>query len=383
LARIEFLKQSRMKAFLLTFFAISCWAASDNIQVEKDGPYWKVTVSGTLPAQPVGRITSGGDLTVRGKASRQIHFVISDRVRGGTAADARRIGEQFRALNMAGQLFFPQNSPVRVDVPRKSSYLSLFSPGGAIDAADLDGSVRVDSSAGKVTLDRIRGDAEIHSSGGGTVLGSIGGVVRCYSGGGSIRAVRIQGGATFQTDGGDIQLGNVQGAVHAVTAAGGIRIDHAGGAVYADTFGGPISILQALGLVVAKSAGGPIDIAGAPAVECQSASGTIRLNNVSGQLRAATERGSIVAEILSGHPLGNSFLSTRAGDITVFIPSDMGVTIQAESTGARNADAIVSEYDGLRIMATALTAIARGKINGGGPMLRLVDAGGRIEIKKK
>ena len=58
--------------------------------------------------------------------------------------------------------------------------------------------------------------------------------------------------------------------------------------------GGAISILSALGAIVAQTAGGPI-----------------RLNNVSGRLRASTESGSIVAEVLRGHPLGDRF-SPRA-----------------------------------------------------------------------
>jgi hypothetical protein len=135
--------------------------------------------------------------------------------------------------------------------------------------------------------------------------------------------------------------------------------------------------------VVAKSAGGPIEIADAPSVECRSASGAIRLNNVAGRLRAVTGRGSIVAEILSGHPLSDSWLSTRAGDITVFIPSDIGVTIEAETGGTHNVESIVSDYSGLRIRSTPANATAEGRINGGGPLLRLIDVGGRIEIKKK
>jgi len=371
---------------LLVFYlalAISCPALSDKIRLERAGDGWNITVSGSLPPQPVFRITAGGDLTVRGKTSPEIYYSISGHLRGGDEAAARRVAEEYRVHSVAGQLFFPQPVAVRVELPRKSSYLSLWTPGGAIDAADLDGSVRADSSAGRIILDRIGGDAEVHSAGGATMLGSIGGVVRCYSGGGAIRAVRVQGSATFQSGGGDIQLGEVMGPVRAVTAAGGIRIDHAGGTVYADTFGGPISILEALGIVIARSAGGPIDIAGAPSVECQSASGTIRLNNVSGQLRASTQRGSIVAEILSGHALSDSFLSTRAGDITVFIPSDTGVTIRAECGGPHNTDSIVSDFSGLRIDSTPSAATAEGKINGGGPVLRLMDAGGRIEIKKR
>ena len=235
---------------LLVFYlalAISCPALSDVIRLERAGDGWNITVSGSLPPQPFFRITAGGDLTVRGKTSPEIRYAISGHLRGGDEAAARHVAEEYRVHNVAGQLFFPQPAAVRVELPRRSSYLSLWTPGGAIDAADLDGSVRADSSAGRIMLDRIGGDAEVHSAGGATMLGSIGGVVRCYSGGGAIRAVRVQGSATFQSGGGDIQLGEVMGPVRAVTAAGGIRIDHAGGTVYADTFGGPISILDALG----------------------------------------------------------------------------------------------------------------------------------------
>lgn len=372
-----------MKLLCLFSLALSCLAFSDNIQLHRDGDYWQIAVTGSLPPQPVFRITAGGDLTVRGKTAKEIRYTITGRLRGGDEAAARRAAEEYRVHSIAGQLVFPQPAAVRIELPRKSSYLSLWTPGGAIDASDLDGSVRADSAAGKVTLDRIAGDAEIHSAGGATSLGSIGGVVRCFSGGGAIRAVRVRGAATFQSGGGDIQLGEIMGPLRAVTAAGGIRIERAGGTVFADTFGGPISILQALGIVVARNAGGPIDIADAPSVQCQSSSGTIHLDNVSGQLRASTEHGSIVAEILAGHSLSDSFLSTRAGDITVFIPSDTGVTIRAECGGPHRAESIVSDFPGLRIEAGPAAATAEGKINGGGPVLRLIGAGGRIEIKKR
>ncbi len=130
------------------------------------------------------------------------------------------------------------------------------------------------------------------------------------------------------------------GPVRATTAAGGINIEQAGAEVVANTYGGAISILSALGMVMAQSAGGPI-----------------RLNNVSGRLRASTESGSIVAEVLRGHPLYDSFLATGAGDITVFLPSDTGVTVQAETNGP-----FESDFPGVRRAGAAF----QGKINGGG-----------------
>jgi DUF4097 and DUF4098 domain-containing protein YvlB len=288
---------------------------------------------------------------------------------------------QARAVN--GQLYFPQPVSVRLELPRATRMLALWSTGGAIDASGLEGSVQATTAAGQITLDRIGGDVEIHSGGGPTSLGTIGGHVRCFSGGGPIRGVLIRGTAVFESDGGDIYLGQVVGTVRAITAAGGIRIEQAGGDVYADTFGGPISIPQAAGLVVATTSGGPIDITGASSVQCQTASGAIHLNNVSGHLRAVTERGSIVAGIRGGHRLEDSFLSTRSGDITVFLPSDTNVTIQAETSGSHNRRAIASDFPGLDVVKRPSVSSAEGKINEGGPLLRLTGMGGRIEIKRK
>jgi DUF4097 and DUF4098 domain-containing protein YvlB len=337
---------------------LACAAAGQAaLKLERDGAFWNVEVSGSLPAQPLYRITAAGDLTVRGRRQAEIHFTLTQRLRVPDEATARRIAESFTVHCMHGQLFFPQNASARVEVPQNTLHLALWSPGGNIDAADLDGSVRADTAAGRILLDRIKGDAEIHSSGGATTLGSIGGVVHCYSAGGPIRAVMIRGQATIQTDGGDIDLGEVMGALHAFTTAGSIHVDQAGGEVFAGSSGGPISILSALGAIVA-----------------QTAVGAIRLNNVSGNLRASTDSGSIVAEVLRGHPLGDSYLCTHAGDITVFLPSDTGVNVQAETNGA-----VESDFPGLQRAGTRI----QGRINGGGPTLKLVGMGGRIELKRK
>jgi len=371
-----------MKAVALLFLLASTACPSDKIQIQRDGAQWLVTVSRSLPAQSLDRIVSMGDLTVRGRSIKNIRYTIAQRL-STDEATARRVSKTLRAQIAGGQLTFEEPASVRIEVPRKSRFMALGSVAGMIDAADIDGSVRADTAAGRITLDRIAGDVDIHSSGGATSLGSIGGVVRCHSGGGTIRAVLVRGQSLFETDGGDIHLGDMMGAVRAITAAGGIRIDQAGAEVFADTLGGPISIVRALGLVIANSGGGPIEIGDAPSVRCQSRSGTIRLNNVSGSLRAVTGHGSIIAEILPGHPLENSVLSTRNGDITVFIPSDTGVTIHAETSGSRNPRSIVSDYSGLRTVARGSSVVATGRINGGGPLLRLTGAGGRIEIKRR
>jgi hypothetical protein len=372
-----------MKRLFLIFISFVACQGAERITVQRDGALWKLTVSGSLPSPAFARIAAFGNITVRGKRTKETRYTVTQSVAAASEADVRRLAEFYRAQTHDGQILFFQPGAVSIEMPRTTRMLSVSSSGGIIDAADIDGSLRADANAGRITLDRIGGDVEIHSNGGAASLGSIGGLVRCYSGGGSIRAIRINGRAYFETNGGDIQLGQVMGQVTAWTAAGSIRIDQAGAAVFADTLGGPISVLRALGMVVANSGGGPIDIGEAPSVQCRDGGGTIRLTNVSGSLQATTDRGSIIAAILQGRPLSDSFLSTGSGDITVLIPSNMGVTVDAETIGARGSSPIVTDFSGLRVSARRSNVTASGKINGGGPRLRLVVSGGRIELKRR
>lgn len=324
--------------------------------------------TGTIPAHPMLRITTMGDLIVRG--------VKGDVLRYKSAQTTAPRVEGMRVT-------FTEPGTVHLEIPRGTRLLQLITQSGTIDVADLDGAVRADVMAGKVVVDRIAGDVEIHSAGGPAFIGSVGGLVKCYSAGGAIHAAMVHGQGIFETGGGDIQLGQVLGAIRAITAGGGIQIQRAGGDVYADTFGGPIEILRALGMVVAKSAAGPIQIDDAGSVQCKSNSGTIRLNNASGRLLASTMHGSIVAEILAGHPMQDSYLSTASGDISVSIPSNVGVTVQAECDSGGNRRAFLSEFPGMQVFERGGTLIVRGLVNGGGPVLRLSDVGGRIELKKK
>jgi DUF4097 and DUF4098 domain-containing protein YvlB len=356
---------------LALFLALACTcAAAEKISVQRTGSEgnsarWKLTISTSLPPQAINRIAVTGDVTVRGKRAGGIRYTITQDVIAADEASVRQLARIYRAQVGGGQMAFTQPGWLSVEIPRSTPVLAVSSDAGAIDAADLDGSVLAEANAGTIMLDHIDGNVEIHSNGGATSLGTIGGFVRCYSGGGSIRAIKVNGQAYFETEGGDIQVGEAVGAITARTAAGGIRIERARAAVVAETLGGLI------------------EIGNAASVQCRNAGGAIRLTSVSGSLSAATDHGSIVAEIQAWPPLEDSVLSTGAGDITVLIPSNMGVTIEAETSETAASRPIVSDFPGLRIRARRSSVIATGQINGGGPRLRLTGAGGRIEIRRK
>ena len=368
------------------------FSASPVPTLHRDGKYWVESIQGSEPAIPGGRlrVTTTGNVVWRGQAGGDIRYTLTRRVQARSETEARSL---LKASNLVHSrsgrtvhLIAPSlvgNSDLRISGPRGLHHLFLSTPGGSIDAADLDGSLSVENGAGKIAIQRVAGDVDIRSAGGATSLNSIGGRVSVMSAGGGIDVGSILGAATFQTGGGDIVVQQVGGMVQAFTGGGEIRIIQAGDAVFARTAGGPIEIERALGLVTARNAGGPIRVGAATGVHCESDSGTIRLTNISGSMRASTAAGSIVAEFLSGRPVVESVLSTGSGDITVFIPSNVGVTVHAQNNGSGNPRAIVSDYSAIRARTTGFALVADGKVNGGGPLLSLAGSGGRIFIKRK
>jgi DUF4097 and DUF4098 domain-containing protein YvlB len=157
----------------------------------------------------------------------------------------------------------------------------------------------------------------------------------------------------------------------------------AGAAVIASTAGGPIQIDRAAGKVTLKSSAGPIHVNAAHNLQCESAGGPISLRNIAGSLRASTVVGSISAGLSAGVPFADSFVSTGSGDITVFIPSNLGVTVRAENESADSLRRIVSEFPGIAVRLQGTAVVAEGPVNGGGAMLRLKGNGGTIYIKKQ
>jgi DUF4097 and DUF4098 domain-containing protein YvlB len=367
----------------LTLLVPAICPGAETLQARREGGNWIVTLSGVLPAQ-LTQVSAEGSLTVRGKAAEGSRYSIRIKLAAPGEREAKAAAQAATSVGIKGsEITFTGPGDVSLELPSRLPNLALGSEEGNLDVADLAGSVYAETMAGRVNLDRIGGNVEIRSAGGAATLGRINGNTRCYSGGGGIRAIRIGGEAQLETGGGDITIGEVLGPVRAVTRAGGIRIEHAGAGVFAETSGGPVSVLRAEGGVIARSVAGPIEIASAPSAQARTGGGSIRLSNISGPMRAFTDRGEVFAHLARGTAVSDSFLATGAGDIIVLLPSDMGVEVEAEIGGTQSREAMSSDYPGLRFIARASSVFARGSLNGGGPGLRLRGAGGRIQIRRK
>ena len=140
------------------------------------------------------------------------------------------------------------------------------------------------------------------------------------------------------TAGGSIRLGEIGGRIRADTAGGSIRIESAMGPVRASTAGGGITIRAASAAVDASTAGGGIDV-------------------------------SFVAQ-----PDDDSSLDTSGGSVTVALAEGLAFDVRA-SSGSR----VKSEFE----LEDADVEEDRlvGRLNGGGPRLRL-DSSGPVRIRR-
>jgi hypothetical protein len=372
-------------------------AAQNETAPVREGGYWTRTVQGAVNASGMDRlrVETTGSLHVRGTGDSQAGYTMRLRVKAENARDAEALLRGFivKTGTEGGWTYLkvtpPRHGSAGLDLtvtgPRTLKNVWAETHGGDVDASGWDGGLQARSGGGRISVDDVRGASEVRTAGGDVQVGSVGGPLRCSSGGGGIRVQNAGATAWLETGGGEIVVHQAAGVVHAATGGGNIRIDHAGGAVFARTGGGLIQVQQAEGAVNAESSGGAIQVDDANGVRCESAGGAIRLRNVGGALHASANSGNILAQIVAGHPFADSLLSTNAGDITVFIPSNLALTIQAtnESGGSGR---IISDFAQVRTQTGAQPvgpAVAEGALNGGGPVLRVNAMGGTIYLRRE
>jgi DUF4097 and DUF4098 domain-containing protein YvlB len=267
-------------------------------------------------------------------------------------------------------------------IPRTLRDVAIATSAGGVQVRGLNGSARVDTAAGAVEADDIAGAVTIRSGGGAVRLGRIGGHVETYSVAGAILAESLGSDAGLNTGGGEIVVREAKGLVRAKSVGGAIRIERALKGVQIAAGAGIIDVQEAGGPVVAETGSGSIRVRSASNVRCESGSGTLQLQAVSGELRATTKAGGIVADLSGAQGLRDSVLTTTAGDITVFIPSNLAVTVEAINTSP-GGHRIVSDFPQIQPQSEQGGSAARGALNGGGPVVRLAVSNGMIYLRRQ
>jgi hypothetical protein len=212
------------------------------------------------------------------------------------------------------------------------------------------------------------------------------GSLRALSGGNGISVGQVDGEAWCETAGGEIIVDRAGGPLHLATGGGNIYVADAAANIGARSDGGRIEVRRSGGVVTAMTRGGSIQIGAAKGVSCESAAGAIRMRNVSGTMRAQTAMGSILAEFLGGG-FDESSLATGAGDITVMLPSNLPVSIQAVIESRGRLARMITEFPEIRVIGTQMwplrTIAAEGSLNGGGQVLRINAAGGTVYLRRQ
>jgi hypothetical protein len=329
---------------------------SSQTTFKRDGGRWVATEQGSLSVDAGGqlRIKAAGNIRVRGANGSQITYKVTRTIRAVREREAQAMIDHFPitsarqgATAILQVAYGPFATNLEIFVPRGLESTAIETLGGDIDVSDLNGGLLAEASGGRINVGHVGGNIDARAAGGMIVLGVIGGNAHCLSGGGTINATEIRGDALLETGGGDI------------------RLRKAGGAVRASTAGGRIEVVEAKGTVQAHTFGGPIQIGSAKGVHCESASG------------------SIEAQFLPGIAVLDSFLSTGSGDITLWIPSNIRVSIRAQNEGSGNVGTVISDFPGLHVKPAGAAVMADLLINGGGPIVQLAGNGGRIYIRKR
>ena len=374
------------KVFLgLTLFPM---AACAQPWLTQEGDLWVRTFHGTAAAKGRVRIVAHGPVTLEGNVAPEFQYTMKVSVRARTREEARI------ELEKATLRIERQNDWLVLTAPGQNAMASLvvraprlqeavvFSSDGAVEASGIDGPLTVDTGADEVKADRIHGDCKISTGGGDIHVGTVEGALHCVTGGGAITAKMVRGEAVLRTNGGDINAVSIGAGASVETGGGTVHLSFVNGPVMAVNGGGPIVIDVAAGTVTARTMAGLVKVGAAAGIHCDSAAGGIQLGKINGPMHVSTSMGSIVANLV-GSKLAESYLATANGDITVVIPSNLGVRINAENQMADSMRRIVSEFREIQPRLRGMHLEADGAVNGGGPLLQISASSGTIFLKRQ
>jgi DUF4097 and DUF4098 domain-containing protein YvlB len=376
-------------------------AVAQETHVSREGGVWSQEINGSLAAVKNLRVkVDMGSVVVRGGQQQGINYVVHTHFGNSSEQDARRQFEQYKVTAyvkgdtawivgdwQGGRRPRHFSGDFSVTVPREMALVKLETAGGNVDASGLAGRVEAESGGGSMKLDDIAGGASAETGGGSIDIGTVSGDLGLHTGGGPIEVRHANGkvvaetgggsvdiqagaqGAIIETGGGSVQVRQCNGKVKVSTGGGSVDLSDVGGPAEIETGGGSIRLTSAKGHVHTETGGGGIELYGVPSARAETGAGgiTVKLVNTGGERN-------------------NSDLETSAGDITVYIANDVAINVRA-SVDMGNGHHITSDFSDIRIASEGdkwgpKTLTAEGKLNGGGPMLKVHTSSGDICFKR-
>jgi DUF4097 and DUF4098 domain-containing protein YvlB len=367
--------------------------------VSREGGSWGQQTTGSLAAVKNLRVKLDmGSVVIRGGQQQGIQYNVHTRFGNQSEQDARHQFDKFKInAYVKGDTAWivgdwqgghPHRfyAELSVTVPRDMALVKVETGGGGVDISGIEGRAELQSGGGKIRLDdvgsasaetggdsievgTIAGDLAVQTGGGAINVRDVKGKMSAQTGGGNVYVVSAQMGAVIQAGGGNVQIKQCQGQVKATTGGGNIDLGDIGGPVEIETGGGSIRLASAKGRVGANAGAGTIELYGVPSARVETGAGAITLKLVNG-----------------GSESHDSDLETGAGDITVYIASDVAINVRA-SVDMGNGHRITSDFQDIHVSSEGggygpKELTAEGRLNGGGPLLKVHTSTGDICIKR-
>jgi DUF4097 and DUF4098 domain-containing protein YvlB len=375
---------------------------TQDAHVYREGKDWGQDISGNLAAVKNLRVKlEMGSMIVRGGQQQGIHYAVHTRSYTASEQDARRQLDSYKVTayvkgdtawivgDWQGKRPHHFSGEFKIEVPRDMALLKLETEGGTVEATGVVGRVEAESGGGSMHLDDIGGGANVETGGGSIDVGTVSGDLVLHTGGGSIEVHHANGKVVAETGGGSVEIQSGAQGAEIETGGGSIEVRQCNGRLKVSTGGGSIDLGDVNGPAEIETGGGSIHLSSAKGpVHAQTGGGGIELNGVP-SAHAETGAGGIVVKLVNtGGERNDSLLETSAGDITVYIAADVAVSVRA-SVELGNGHRITSDFADIHISSEGgdrwggpKTLTAEGKLNGGGPVLKIRTSTGDICLKR-
>jgi len=376
-----------VRSLCLLALCASLAYASDN---------WSQESSGSIAAARNLRVkVDMGSVVVRGESRPDISYAVhsqsygSDKRHGG----GFKVNAYVRGDTAWIEADWEGGRPHRfsgefvIEVPRDIAFIRTETGGGAVEITGIAGRAEIQTGGGKIRLDDIGGSVDAETGGDSIEIGTVGGDLKLETGGGNISVKSAKGKIHAETGGGNMYVVSAEGGAELEAGGGNVEIRRCTGRVKASTGGGNITLGDIAGPADIETGGGSIRLASAKGrVGANSGAGTIELYGVP-SARVETGAGGIIVKLINtGSDRSDSLLETSAGDITVYIAPDVAISVRA-SVELGNGHRINSDFPDIHVTSEGgdygpKTLTAEGRLNGGGPMLKVRTTTGDICIRR-
>lgn len=387
---------------VVALLALAAWTAplrAQDTRLMRSGNAWVEVVRGSLPALRNLKVsTDFGAVSVRGGSPQGITYTVRKRLSSNSESYARRQFDLFtvHAYQKADFAILEAECSgaekisvdITVNVPRDLAFAKLETRGGSVEVANIAGRVEAETAGGSMHIVDIGGAVHAQTSGGSIEVGNIGGDSKLETAGGSISIRSVVGKIQAETAGGSIELGSATQSAYLSTAGGSIQVKKCDGELRASTAGGSVEIGDVGGRAILETSGGSIRLLSArDVVRASTSGGGIRLTGLTRGVTARTAAGPIYAEFTADKgSFSESYLETNVGDVIVFLPPSLPVTVRATIDAAMG-HRLLSDFPDVKITQEggewgAREIYGQGAINGGGPLLKIRTTAGNIELRR-